>query len=158
GAVVYGHRLAQPVTAEELYARLGERWVRVPGAIRWLASRLSGTVRERLAPLVNGLRLIAHAGMRPVLLFCPVFLLGINVDDASRGPLGGLGSLLLEVERLIIGPREFNEVWVPNVYLFNVLNEAVQAVLLICLVAVAVDRVLLAQRLEPVLATPNMSL
>jgi hypothetical protein len=70
-----------------------------------------------------------------MLFFCISFLVAQTARD-----------WLWEVERLLIGPRDLEEVWWPLSGPLSVLNDAVGVVLLAALLAAAVDRVL---RLQP---------
>jgi hypothetical protein len=142
GAVVYGHRLSSTPSADELYERSGRHSRPLPVPIRWLSSRLSAAVRVRFAPLVDGLRLLFRSGLAPMLVFCLVYLALSPVKTDQRGLLGGAGGWLWELERLVIGPQEVNAVWLPASYMLSGLNSAVETVLLICLLAAAIDRVL----------------
>lgn len=132
GAVVYGRQLPPPPsTASELYRRAARWWAAVPRPIRFLGGRIGADLRDRFGPLVRGLRLLAHAGLAPMLLFCVAFIVSQGVED-----------WLWELERLLIGPRDLLAVWMPLSGPLGALNEAVGMVLLACLLAAAVDRVL----------------
>jgi hypothetical protein len=136
GAVVYGHRLAPPALSAS--RPIADGWRRVPGPIRSLALAVSGSLRERFGPMVFGLRLLFHTNLRPMLLFCLVFLV---VQATSEW--------LWQLQRLLIGPRDLATVWVPLSGLLSVVNDAVRATVLVCLVAAAVEFVL---RSSPLIA------
>jgi hypothetical protein len=142
GAVVYGHRLAPPApTGAELLQRASKRWNALPKPVRVVGASVTSDVRERFMPLVHGIRTLAQAGLAPMLFFCVSFLIAQTARD-----------WLWEIERLVIGPRDLDDVWMPVSGPLGVLNDAVGVVLLACLLAAAVDRVL---RVQP--ATPSSS-
>jgi len=131
GAVVYGRELAEPkLTDERLLTAAARRMTRIP-VVRTVSGTLSAEMQKRFGPLLGGVRLLGKAGLRPMLLFCVVFLL---VQSATAG--------LWEIERLIIGPQDLGKVWMPASYLLSPINTAVQYVLLICLLGAATDRIL----------------
>ena len=154
GAIIYGHRLGEqrgPAlddAAEERPAPVGPL-----GVVR--ASTMN-ELRERFGPLVEGLRLLVRTNMRPMLVFCVLFLIVERLNDPDRGPLGGVERWLWELERAVIGPQETNGFWLPFSYLVGPLNNSIQAVLLMCVLAAAVDRVVLAQRVETVIADRHL--
>jgi hypothetical protein len=135
GAVVYGHRLAPPApSTSELLQRASKRWNALPKPVRVVGANMSSDVRERFTPLVHGIRTLARAGLAPMLFFCIAFLVAQTARD-----------WMWEAERLLIGPRDLQEVWMPLSGPLGLLNDAVGVVLLACLMAAAVDRVLRAQ-------------
>ncbi|GAA4438942.1 hypothetical protein [Phytohabitans houttuyneae] len=139
GAVVYGHRLAPPApSGSELLQRASKRWNALPKPVRVVGANATSDLRERFMPLVHGVRTLAQAGLAPMLFFCLSFLAAQTAND-----------LLWEVERVIIGPQDLDEVWRSVVGPLAIFNDAVGVVLLATLLAAAVDRVL---RLQP--ATP----
>jgi hypothetical protein len=132
GAVVYGHKLAPPApTGSELIERASKRWNALPKPVRVVGANLSSDVRERFMPLVHGVRTLARAGLAPMLFFCISFLIAQTATD-----------WMWEMERILIGPRDLNKVWIPISGPLSLLNDAVGQVLLACLLAAAVDRVL----------------
>jgi hypothetical protein len=139
GAVVYGHRLAPPApSGSELIERASKRWNALPKPVRVVGANVSSDVRERFMPLVHGIRTLARAGLAPMLFFCVSFLIAQTASD-----------WLWEVERILIGPHDVQEVWMPISGPLSLLNDAVGVVLLACLLAAAVDRVL---RVQPATA------
>lgn len=143
GAVVYGQRVTPvPTPASETYQRAAERWARVPTPVHRVAAKVSAEVRyflaDRMGTLAFGLRLLFRAGAVPILLFCLAFVVA---DGAS--------AWLWELERLLIGPRDLNFFWAPFSSPLALLNRTVAWVLLACLLAAAVDRVLRDQAGEP---------
>jgi hypothetical protein len=89
-----------------------------------------GITEESFGPLRSGVYLITRAGLASVLGFCVLFVLAKTVDVG-----------LFEVERLLIGPRDFG-FWVPASEITSTINTAAQLVALVCLVAGAADRTL----------------
>jgi hypothetical protein len=137
GAVVYGHHLAPPpATAGQ--QRAARRWARVPRPVRFVGSGISADLRDRFGPLVHGLRTLARAGLAPMLLFCLAFIIAQGAED-----------WLWELERLLIGPRDLDTVWMPISGPLDMVNRTVGTVLLACLLAAAVDRVLRVQPAVP---------
>jgi hypothetical protein len=129
GAVVYGRSLAAPPTLA-MPAPAVRRWDAVRGPVRRMAASLGADLRARFGPLVDGLRLLFHLGLAPMLLFCLAFLVARTA-----------ATWLWELERLIVGPQDLSTVWVPLSGLLGVLNDAVSMVLLACLLGAVVDRV-----------------
>jgi hypothetical protein len=140
GAIVYGQRIGPPpANADNIFQRAGQRKVHLPGPLRWAAARFSAEMRSRFAPLSGAVRVLLRAGLRPMILFCIAFVL---VDAANKW--------LWEISRLVIGPQRF-EALGASLYagVLDLLNDGVRAVLLMCLLAAAVDRVLRINRTEP---------
>ncbi|GAA4715117.1 hypothetical protein [Phytohabitans rumicis] len=139
GAVVYGHKLAPPApSGSELLQRASKRWNALPKPVRVVGTNVTADVRERFTPLVHGIRVIARAGLAPMLFFCVAFLVAQTARD-----------WMWEAERFLIGPRDLEEVWIPISGPLALLNDAVGVVLLACLLGAAVDRVLRLQPLPP---------
>lgn len=132
GCVVYGHHLVSPANADPVAVeKARRRWERLPPAAQTLLTPMRNDTRDRFGPMVRGLRVLRHAGLPTMLLFCLAFVVAESV------PLW-----LWEFERLLIGPRDLGQVWMPLSGPLSTFNYAVQAVLLICLVTAAVDYVL----------------
>lgn len=122
GAILYGRTLSQG--ADLLSAPARKRWLRMPAALR-------SDVSQSFGPLARGLAMLRHLGLAPMLLFCLIFL-----------SAGMLPDLLWAAERWLIGPQELDSIWTPLSSPLSALNEAIGSTLLICMVAVAVDRAL----------------
>ncbi|GIG86648.1 hypothetical protein [Plantactinospora endophytica] len=136
GAVVYGHRLAPPAPSPaDLMERAARRWRAMPRPVRAVGANLGGDLRERFTPMVHSFRLIARAGLAPMLFFCLAFLLAQTARE-----------WLWEAERLLIGGQDLAAVWVPLSGPLALLNDAFGTVILACLLGAAVDRVL---RIQP---------
>lgn len=131
GAIVYGRKLDQG--ADLLPPPARKRWLRMPTALR-------SDVSESFGPLMRGLSQLRHAGLAPMLLFCLAFVVARTFS-----------SWLWQLERLIIGPNDLASFWWPLSGPLSAVNDAIGAILLICLVAVAVDRALSLQPAEPTL-------
>ncbi|MFC7763863.1 hypothetical protein ACFQY4_42010 [Catellatospora bangladeshensis] len=129
---VYGMK-DPPLTEKEVQRarRAARRWTRVPMPVRRLAKGGTADMREAMSPLARSYRLVAYAGMVPILLFCLLFVC-----------TQGLPRWLWELERTIIGPRQLDTWWVPLSGPLSAVNESITMVLQLCLVAAAVDRVL----------------
>ncbi|WP_295697586.1 hypothetical protein [Lapillicoccus sp.] len=138
GAVVFGRKLdtatAPPlvVVPERVHTRVQRvriRAERLPAPVRKVGRDLGGDVRNRFAALGDALRLLVVTGAMSVMLFCLVFFL------ARYGEF-----LMGELFRVVIGPRDLStglafSPWV------ELATRGTYTVLLIVLVATAVDRV-----------------
>lgn len=125
GAIVYGRSI--PQGADLLSKPVRRRWLRVPQALR-------SDVSDSFGPLTRGLRLLKHAGLGTMLLFCLVFLAAQLIPDA-----------LWFTERALIGAQDLESLWWWLSAVLGGFNDAVGTVFLICLVAAAVERVLSAR-------------
>ena len=92
GAVVLGHKLSGP---EAPAAQPNPRWERIPAPVRRFGGGLVADVRERWSAFWNGLRMMATAGLLPMLTFCLAFLLVLRIPW-----------LVAQLLRLAIGPVE----------------------------------------------------
>lgn len=128
GTVVYGRRLTEPSAGEARVSRWADQ---LPQPFAFIAKGIRGMFSKRFGPLVNGLRLLGRAGLRPMLIFCVAFVV------LQMVPQG-----IWEIERALIGPHDLQEFWMPLSYLTAPVNSALRWVLIICLVAAATDRIL----------------
>jgi hypothetical protein len=148
GAVVIGHRppelRVRRKRARQAYEQAQRRWTAAPRAIRWFGEQLTADLRDRFTPLARGVRMLVRAGAIPMLLFCLAFVAAKRLPD-----------WLWQLERLMIGPQDFNAVWFPLAWPLSVLNDAVGFALLMCLLAAAVDRAL--QHSEPAADLPEQA-
>jgi hypothetical protein len=130
GAVVVGHQLndASPQTsASAVTPTLGRRaW----GVVRSLTT----DVRERFTAFWNGLKLLASAGLAPMLAFCLAFLLVLKLELV-------IGFVL----RHLIGPVD-TTTWLAFSPMEGVLSQAVEMVLIAVLLAAALDWLLASKR------------
>ena len=134
GAVVYGRKVEEPkLTDERLLTAAARRITRMP-VLKTVSGTLSSEMQRRFGELLGSIRLLGKLGLRPMVLFCVVFILVQSADDG-----------LWEIERLLIGPHELNDFWMPASYLLSPINTAVRYVLLICLLGAATDRILRAE-------------
>ncbi|MEV0461090.1 hypothetical protein [Catellatospora methionotrophica] len=137
GAVVYGQSVGTPPLSPKAARRAvqaARRWAKLPAPVRRLSAASTASVRETLEPLAHSFRLMAHAGKVPIMLFCVLFI-----------AVQTLPTWLWELERALIGAQDLNFVWRPVSGPLSVLNDAISMVLLLCLVAATVDRVLRVQ-------------
>ncbi|GIF97491.1 hypothetical protein Cci01nite_25850 [Catellatospora citrea] len=142
GAVVYGQSLGTPPLspkAARRAVRAARRWAKLPAPVRRLGAASTANVRETMTPLAQSFRLLAHAGKVPMLMFCVLFL-----------AVQTLPTWLWELERALIGAQDLNYVWRPLSGPLSIVNDAISMVLLLCLVAATVDRVLRVQAPLPV--------
>lgn len=135
-AIVLGHRRTlvpeappEVVRRRQSYERAQAHWQSVPGVLRWLTVTSTQSLQDRFVPLGQSLRLLIRGGIAPMLLFCLVFV-----------AVKTLAYWLWELQRLLIGPRDPDSVWYPLIWPLAALNQAVGYVVLICLLAAAVDR------------------
>jgi hypothetical protein len=126
GAVVYG-RTTSPTPK---HARAADNDAASASVGLWLRDHTVSLVRGRFGNLIDGVRLLFRAGLRPMLLFCLAFVFAQT-----------LSTWLWELERAAIGPHELMSFWVPLSVPLSIVNDAIGVCVLICLVAAAVDRV-----------------
>jgi len=98
--------------------------------VRRAGREATANFRGRFSALTNGIRLLALAGLAPMLLFCLVFLLSRQVEV-------GVAELL----RLVVGPRDFRDALTLSPYL-SVVSRGAYTVVLVVLLGAAVDRIL----------------
>jgi hypothetical protein len=137
GAVVYGRKLeprARRANAVGAADRPEAPWrrgvTRVPAPVRRAGREATASIRGRFSALGNGIRLLAVAGLAPMLLFCLVFLLSKQVEV-------GVSELL----RLVVGPRDFRDSLTLAPYL-AVISRGAYTVVLVVLLGAAIDRIL----------------
>lgn len=133
GAVVLGHKLSAP---EKPAAQPNPRWERIPAPVRRAGSGLVADVRERWSAFWNGLRMMATAGLLPMLTFSLAFLLVIRIPWL-------VGQLI----RLALGPLP-TKTWLAISPLEKTVGLALTMVLAAALLAAAIDW-LLGPRLRP---------
>jgi hypothetical protein len=83
----------------------------------------------RLAVLRDALGQVVRGGVGASMLFCLAFAV-----------VGAVPGYLFELERLLIGPRDYGTVWFGLVAPLELFNEAIALVLMVSLVAAFVDR------------------
>lgn len=131
-AVVYGTTVAKPpprdLTAAPLQ-RVGGRWVRVPRRVRWVAEAQVASIGKRFQPMIDGIRLLTHAGLGPMLLFCVAFGAQQMVDE-----------WMSYVWRWAIGPQPF-ETWLAASPVLVLAEQLVVGVLSAALIGAAVERI-----------------
>jgi hypothetical protein len=122
-------RLELPAQARQLHERVAARLGRTRRSrVRAKALELAG---RRFEDLVDGLRILAHAGLLPVLAFCLVLPLA---EVAELGTALGL--------RMLLGPQD------PDTMIFfaaypQILTRAAYTLVVVVVVVAAVDRLLL---------------
>ncbi len=124
GAVVLGHKLSAP---ESPAVQPNPRWERIPAPVRRDGGGLGADVRERWSAFWNGLRMMATAGLLPMLTFCLAFLLVIRIPWL-------VGQLI----RLVVGPLQ-TDTWLAFSPMEKAVGLAVTMVLAAALLAAAID-------------------
>lgn len=131
GAVVYGRTLNARQRAEsDRRAAWQARVNRVPTPVRRVGNEFTATVRDRFSSLGNGIRLLASAGLAPMLLFCVVFLLAAQVETGVQW-----------LRRMLTGPMNAYDA-LTLTPLLNVFSRGAYLVVLVVLLAAAIDRIL----------------
>ena len=156
GAVVYGRKLerraADPAPGPDNEAAHATRWQRgiqrVPTPVRRAGAEATASFRGRFSALGNGIRLLAVAGLAPMLLFCLVFLLSRQVEVG-----------VAELMRMVVGPQDFRDALTLSPYL-SVISRGAYTVVLVVLLGAAIDRILghldaADQPAQPVAVTGN---
>jgi hypothetical protein len=136
GAVVYGRKLearnrrASAPPADRQATRWQRTVQRVPTPLRRAGHEATASFRGRFSALGNGIRLLAVAGLAPMLLFCLVFLLSRQVEVG-----------VAELMRWIVGPRDFRDALTLSPYL-SVVSRGAYTIVLVVLLGAAIDRIL----------------
>jgi hypothetical protein len=92
GAVVLGHKLMEPPSTEHRWL---DRMTWLPSGLRSILESLTEDLRARFSALWDGLKLIVHGGLGPMLVFCLGYLVIMRVPQ-------GVGWLV----RVVTGPVE----------------------------------------------------
>lgn len=79
GAVVLGHKLMEPPSAEHRWL---DRMTWIPAGLRSLLESLTEDLRARFSALGNGLKMIVHGGLGPMLVFCLAYLVVMRAPHA----------------------------------------------------------------------------
>lgn len=143
-AVVYGDKLRDLPSPVEF--RTYRRFSVLPKRARKAVMGISAAPRERFAAIILAVRVLRRANLPMMLLFCLAFVV---VRTVPKG--------LWELERLIVGPQDLETVWIPLSALLAVLNGAIGASILICLVAAGAEQLIVAQRGEVTPPVPAVS-
>lgn len=137
GAVVLGHKLSPPETPA---AQPNPRWERIPAPVRRYGGGLVADIRERWSAFWNGLRMMATAGLLPMLTFSLAFLLVLRIPW-----------LLSQLLRWVIGPLQ-TDTWLAISPMEKAVGLTITMVLAAALLAAAIDWLLgptLAERADP---------
>lgn len=129
GAVALGQKIPAPTQRRRRFAA-EERLKRVPHAVRRVGHEATADLRGRFTGLGNGIRLLAVGGLLPMLLFCLVFVIARQA-----------GQLVIVVWRAVVGPVARDDALAFYPYL-TVASNAVYTVLLVGLLAAAIDRII----------------
>lgn len=141
GAVALGRRVETTRTSKHRpnVERLAQR---VPSVVRRASLEATADLRTRFADLGNGLRLLLIGGLVPMLMFCLVFFLA-----------RGAGTVTEELWRAVAGPADRDTALAFAPYVSAMSNGA-YTVVLVGLLAAAIDRVLGNQPSQPVADSP----
>lgn len=132
GAVVYGRSITAPSPRAGVDPRAQawrQRLARVPTPVRKAGGEFFAGWWSRFKGLAGGVRTLASAGLAPMLLFCLVFILANGAETLTA----------LGLQRLI-GPGNVNDLIAFTPYR-DLLARAVYTVLVVGLLAAAVDRI-----------------
>lgn len=129
GAVALGQKIETPTERRRRFIA-EERLKRVPSAVRRVSHEATADLRGRFSGLGNGIRLLAVGGLVPMLLFCVVFIVARQA-----------GTLVVELWRAVVGPTSRDTALAFYPYL-DVLSDAVYTVMLVGLLAAAIDRII----------------
>jgi hypothetical protein len=109
-AIVYGHDVREPGTltepdADARVTRLHARYARLPRVLQWMAERWSDGWRKKAMPVINSLRLLLRAGLRPALTLCVCYVaLHFVCSWMFRGAVSLIGPHDRDVWNVILGP------------------------------------------------------
>ena len=137
-AIVYGHDVRDPADLADAHARvtrLHARYTRLPRVLRWVAESWSNGWRKKAVPVINSLRLLLRAGLRPALLLCVCYVtLNFVCSWAFRGAAWMIGPHDRDVWNILLGPLSL-VVGDASGQTRSLLQEPLR----ICLLAAAVD-------------------
>jgi hypothetical protein len=133
GAVILGHQLAEPSTQAAATEDVPPTVWRKGWA---MLSSLTTDIRDRFAAFWNGLKLLASAGLAPMLAFCIAFLVVLKAE-----------LLVGFAVRHVIGPID-TDTWLAFSPMEGVLSQALEMALIAALLTAALDW-LLASRPTP---------
>lgn len=133
-AVVLGHKLAPPAPVTHPVL---DRLSVVPAPVRKGLGNLTTDVRSRFTGLFHGLRLLARAGLVPMLLFCLAYLVALRVPP-----------LFAWLVRTVTGPVD-GQAWLAFAPIESAIGTALSMVTISVLLAAATDRVLLTRPAAP---------
>lgn len=142
GAVVLGHKLAAP---EPPAKKAHPKWERIPAPVRRYGGGLVADVRERWSAFWNGLRMMATAGLLPMLTFSLAFLLVLRIPW-----------LVGQLFRWAIGPID-TPTWLAFSPMEKAVGLAITMVLAAALLAAAIDWLLGPRLAEEEPAEPDPS-
>lgn len=129
GAVVLGHQLSDPEPAPE--PAPNATWGR---RVWGVAGSFAADVRDRFTAFWNGLKLLASAGLAPMLAFCIGFLVVLKLE------------LLIGLAiRHLVGPLDTNT-WLAFSPMEGVLTQAVEMALIAVMLSAALDWLLANRR------------
>ena len=130
GAVALGQQITPP-DARSKDRPWRRRLDRVPSRVRRWGGEATADIRGRFQGLGNGIRLLAIGGLVPMMLFCIVFVIARQSAN-----------LAAEGIRVIVGPQLRDTALAFSPYV-AVASEAVYTLLLVGLLAAAIDRIIL---------------
>lgn len=136
-AVVLGHKLAPepPLDHPAL-----DRLTMVPAPLRRGLGALGADLASRFTALLNGLRMLARAGLVPMLLFCLTYLIALRIPY-----------LFALAVRRVVGPVD-TTTWLAFAPIESAIGLALSMVMISVLLAAAIDRMV-----QPLLSPPTPS-
>lgn len=134
GAVVYGRQITEPEARIAARERVDKRLKRMPRPVQRWGGDFLDDASARFAGLFKGLKLLAVAGLVPMLLFCLVFVLATQAKYAT-----------MELVRWVTGPLDQTDATAFWPWM-DVLAQGVYTLLVVGLLAAAVDRVIRRQQ------------
>lgn len=134
GAAVYGHQLHSATLAVPGHEEMTNRIKKIPSPVRRAVGQVTEPIVTPIQSTLGAIRKIAIAGILPMMMFCLVFLVA-----------GGVQSLAALGMRGLIGPGSGARQFAMEPYA-TLAERGVYFVLVLTLLAAAVNAVVLAQR------------
>ncbi len=134
GAAVYGHQLSASKIGLDSHEPAAKHIERVPNPVRRVVGHVAEPVVTPVQNTLGAIRKVAVAGILPMVMFCVVFLLA-----------GGVQSAVAALMRVIVGPGPALRQFALEPFV-TLIERGVYFVLVLSLLAAAVNAVVLAQR------------
>ncbi len=134
GAAVYGHQLSSSKIGLDSHEAATKRIQKVPSPVRRVVGHVAEPVVTPVQNTLGAIRKIAVAGILPMVMFCVVFLVA-----------GGVQSAMAALMRVVVGPGSASRQFALEPFV-TMAERGVYFVLVLSLLAAAVNAVVLAQR------------